>query len=196
MPYKELLSASAIALTIVGFYPYIRGIMLNSIKPHVFSWVIWGTTTFVVFLAQLQAKGGAGAWAIGVSACITIGIAILAFLKRGDVTITKVDWTFFLTALSSLPLWYFTDDPLSAVVVLTAVDLLGFGPTVRKAYVFPHSESLLFFGIFLCRNLLVVLALETYVVVTWLFPVSVAVACGLLMTLIVFRRATIGSVQI
>jgi hypothetical protein len=48
----------AIALTLIAFFLYIRSI---------FSWIIWGCTTFIVFLAQLAAKGGVGAWAIGVS---------------------------------------------------------------------------------------------------------------------------------
>ena len=38
--YKELLSAVAIALTFVAFLPYIRSILTNKTKPHVFSWLI------------------------------------------------------------------------------------------------------------------------------------------------------------
>ena len=150
MPYKELLSAAAIALTLAAFYPYIRDILRGSIKPHVFSWVIWGITTVVVFLAQLQAKGGAGAWAIGVSGSITCFIALLAYIKRADVAITRMDWVFFMLALLSLPLWYVTADPLWAVILLTLLDLLGFGPSFRKAHAAPHSESLFFSGCFWC----------------------------------------------
>jgi hypothetical protein len=196
MLIKPIFSAAAIALTLYAFYPYIRGILRGSIRPHVFSWVIWGISTLVVFFAQLQSGGGAGAWAIGVSASITILIAVLAFLKRGDITITLLDWVFFVAALSSLPLWYMTASPLWAVVILTVVDLLGFGPTLRKAYHFPWSESLLFFGMFLARNLLVVLALERYSVTTWLFPVAVGAACGLLMVLLIIRRRKVGPVAV
>lgn len=87
MPYKEILSAIAIVLTFIAFYPYLRGILQGNIKPHVFSWVIWGTTTFVAFFAQLKAQGGVGAWPIGVSGAITILIAISAYVKRADVAI-------------------------------------------------------------------------------------------------------------
>lgn len=125
-PYKEILSAVAIALTFAAFVPYIRAIVSGATRPHVFSWVIWGATTFVVFLAQLEGKGGIGAWPIGVSGSITIFVAVLAYVKRTDITITRTDWMFFVSALSSLPLWYFTSDPLWAVVILTTVDILGF----------------------------------------------------------------------
>jgi hypothetical protein len=186
--YKEILSAVAIALTIIAFFPYIRSIMQGEVKPHVFSWVIWGTTTCVVFLAQLSAKGGAGAWPIGVSGSITICIAILAYSKRSDITITKTDWIFFMSAMSSLPLWYFTSDPVWAVVILTTVDVLGFGPTIRKVYNLPHSESLVFFALFTARNVIVILALENYSITTVLFPAVIAAACMLLMAMIMHRR--------
>lgn len=193
MSYKEILSATAIALTFAAFVPYIRAIVRGATKPHVFSWVIWGATTFVVFLAQLEGKGGVGAWPIGVSGSITILVAFLAYVKRADITITKTDWWFFASAMSALPLWYLTSDPLWAVVVLTAVDVLGFGPTVRKAYSFPHSESLLFFFLFAVRNLLVIMALENYSLTTVLFPAAIAAACMLLMAMVTYRRRVMAT---
>ncbi len=130
--FKELLSAAAIALTFIAFFPYIRSIQRGTTKPHVFSWVIWGLTTFIVFLAQLAGRGGLGAWPIGVSGAITIYIAWLAWWKRGDTLATPIDWVFLIGALSALPFWLFTADPMWAVVILTSVDVAGFGPTFRK----------------------------------------------------------------
>jgi len=188
MFYKEILSAVAIALTFIAFFPYIHSIIQGEIKPHVFSWVIWGTTTFVVFLAQLEDNAGIGAWPIGVSGTISIFIALLSYMKQADITINRVDWLFFISAMSSLPFWYLTSDPLWAVVILTTVDVLGFGPTVRKAYIYPHSESLLFFSLFAARNIIVIMALENYSVTTVLFPAVIAAACLLLITMVAYRR--------
>lgn len=188
---KEVLSAVAVALTLIAFLPYIRSILRDEIKPHVFSWIIWGSTTFVVFLAQLQDGAGVGAWPIGISGGITILVALLAYWKRADITITKTDWLFFAAALSSLPLWYATSNSLWAVVILTIVDVLGFGPTFRKSYSLPHSESLLFFGLFAARNLIVIAALENYSITTVLFPAVIAGACLLLMALIKYRRGVL-----
>jgi hypothetical protein len=193
MIYKEILSALAIALTLIAFFPYIISIMQGQIKPHVFSWVIWGTTTFVVFLAQIDGKGGVGAWSIGVSGIITIFIAFLAYFKRSDITINRTDWVFFISAISSLPFWYFTSDPLWAVVILTTVDVFGFGPTVRKAYIAPYSESLLFFALFMVRNLIVIMALEHYSATTVLFPAVIAAACMLLIAMVTYRRQVLST---
>ncbi len=188
MSYKEILSAIAIALTFIAFYPYIRSIILNETKPHVFSWIIWGSTTFVVFLAQLEDDGGVGAWPIGVSGVITLFVAVLSYFKRADISITKTDWLFFIAAMSALPFWYFTSDPLWAVVILTVVDILGFGPTVRKSYGQPHSESLLFFALFAARNFIVILALENHSITTVLFPAAVGIACSALILMLIYRR--------
>ena len=185
---KDIIGALAIALTLIAFLPYIASTWRGQTRPHVFSWVIWGITTFIVFLAQLKDGGGAGAWPIGVSGVITIGVAIVAYLKRADISITRLDTLFFIAAVSAVPLWYFTADPMWAVAILTVVDLLGFGPTLRKAFHFPHEENLTFFGLFLLRNLLVILALEHYSVTTLLFPAAVALACLLLILLIGYRR--------
>lgn len=194
IPSKEVFAGIAIVLTLYGFIPYLRSIFSGSTKPHVFSWVIWGSTTFVVFLAQIQSGAGVGAWPIGISGSITLLVAALAYMRRADISITALDWSFFILAMLSLPLWYVTSDPLWTVIILTVVDILGFGPTLRKAYAMPHSESLPFYLIFTLRNLCVVLALESYSLTTVLFPAAIAVACiGLILMVVVRRRQVIPS---
>lgn len=191
MIYKNLLSAIAIALTILAFFPYIRSILKGETKPHVFSWVIWGATTFIVCLAQLADEGGAGAWPIGVSGIITLYVAILAYIKKSDSTITKTDWLFFILAMASLPAWYLTSNPLWAVVMLTTVDVLGFGPTFRKAYIRPFEEQLMFFVIMTIRNLISITALEHYSLTTVLFPAVIATACLIFIPMVIYRRRTL-----
>ena len=190
--YKEIFSAIAIALTFIAYIPYIHSILKNKIKPHVFSWVIWGSTTIIVFFAQYEDGGGAGSWPIGVSGVITFYVAFLAYIRKSDITIVRSDWYFFLTAMASIPFWYFASDPLWAVIILTTVDIIGFGPTARKAYKFPFEEQLTFFALFIARNIMAILALEHYSLTTVLFPFAVAVACLLLIIMIMLRRRNIA----
>lgn len=185
---KLILSAAAIMLTIAAFWPYIRSIRLGRTRPHVFSWIIWGVTTFLVFLAQLSDGGGVGAWPIGISGLLTMGVAVLAFLKLGDAHITRTDWLFLILAFCSLPLWYLTASPFLAVLVLTLVDLLGFGPTFRKAYHHPYEEQLLFFWLMLLRNLFAFAALEVFTPATVTFPLTIAMACFVFIIMVILRR--------
>lgn len=192
---KETLGSIAVALTFVAFAPYIYSTLKGSVRPHVFSWVIWALTTTVVFLATVADNGGAGAWAIAASGGITGLVALLAYLKRSDINISKSDWAVFILALTALPAWYFTASPLHAVIILTFVDLLGFIPTLRKSYHQPYSESLLFFGLFISRTLLVILALENYSLTTLLFPCTITFLSFLIAGVVIVRRKTIRKPQ-
>lgn len=189
---KQLCSALAIVITFGAMLPYIQAIRRNAIRPHVFSWIIWGLSTFVVFLAQLAGGAGVGAWPVGLSGLISLYIALLAYTRRGDSLITQVDWLFLLGALSALPLWLITAEPLWAVVILTTMDLLGFGPTLRRAYNHPRDESLSFYAWIALRNLLVVLALEKYSLTTVLFPALVGSACVVVVALLTWRRRVVS----
>jgi len=188
---RELLSAAAMVLTFAIFIPYIRSILAGRTRPHVFSWVIWGLGTSVVGFAQLAGGGGAGAWPIIVSGFITLYVAWLAWTRRGDTTITRSDTAFFVAALAAIPAWIVTSDPLWAVVILTAIDLAGFGPTFRSAWVSPHTERINFYGLAAVRNLLVILALERLNVTTVLFPAAVGAGCVALVAVIAWLRVSI-----
>jgi hypothetical protein len=185
---KEGLSAAAIVLTFAIFVPYIRSIRKGQTKPHVFSWVIWALGTFVVSLAQLAGAGGVGAWPIGVSGVIAAYIALLAYRNQCDTEITRSDWAFLTVALAALPSWFLTSDPLWAVVILTGLDLAGFGPTFRSAYSRPHGERIGFYSLAAVRNLLAVLALEHYSMTTVLFPAAIGAACVAFVAMVWHRR--------
>lgn len=185
---KQLLSAAAIAVTLAAYVPYVFAIRRGEIKPHVFSWVIWGLSIMVVFLAMLAGGGGPGAWPIGVSALVTCYIALLAYRRRADLHITRTDWACFFAALSAIPFWFFTSNPLWAVAIMTLVDLSGFGPTARRAYSYPHEESIAFFALFALHCGLALLALENYSVTTMLYQVVVGLACLIMSIMVAWRR--------
>jgi hypothetical protein len=189
---RPALSAAAIALTFIGYAPYVWSILKGRLRPHAFSWVIWGVTTFISFLAQLADGGGLGAWPIGVSGVIAIAVAVLSVLKRGDASITRSDWAFLFAALASLPVWLLTSEPLWASLILTAVDLLGFGPSFRKAWSRPHEDSVQLFVILAIRNALSIAALEAVNLTTLVFPLFSGLASAAFVALILVRRAALA----
>ncbi|MEM1433836.1 MAG: hypothetical protein AAGG11_07280 [Pseudomonadota bacterium] len=189
---RLIFSSAAFVLTFALFVPYVLSIQRGTTVPHVFSWIIWAFGTFVVFLAQLADGGGIGAWPIGFSACITAYIALLAFQRRHRITITRIDWVLLALAASATPAWSLTADPLWAVVLLTAADLIGFGPTLRHAFFNPHLEHPGFFLFGAVRNTFVILALENLSWTTVLFPAAVGGACLLLALLLLIRRSMLA----
>ena len=188
---KTWLSIIATTISILALFPYLLSTLRGAIRPHVMSWTIWGITTSIVFWAQREAGGGVGAWPVGISAGVAFLIAMTAYTKRGDLRIVRTDWVFFLTALAAIPLWYATSSPLLAVLLVTTVDILGFGPTLRKAYDLPHSESLLFFCMIVVRNILVLMALESYSLTTVIFPAAIGSMAAVVAVVVVTRRAAL-----
>lgn len=188
---KELSSGIAFTLTLVLFVPYIRSIKRGETVPHVFSWIVWGFGTFVVFLAQLADGGGVGAWPIGFSACVSAYIAALSYGERHSVRVVGLDWLLFSLAMLAIPGWVIASDPFWAVLFLTVADLLGFGPTLRKAFHSPYQEHLGFFALGGVRNLFVVAALEHYSWTTLLFPMAVGISCFMMAAFLAVRRAAV-----
>ena len=123
---------------------------------------------------------------------ITLSIAWLAIRHDADSSIFATDWLFLVMAMTALPLWYITADPSGAVLLLTVADLLGFGPSLRKAYYHPYEEHVLFFVLMMMRNLVAILALEHYSLTTILFPLATGVACMLMVLLVMYRRRIVS----
>lgn len=190
--HKSWFGSLASGLTVVAYFPYLRSIVHGRVRPHVFTWIVWGTATLLAFAATLQAGGGWGAWAIGLSAVTSFMVASLAYVKRADVTITHTDVLFFGAALVTVPLWVLARDPIWAILLLTLIELLGFGPTFRKTWHAPRSESVTFLVLLILRNALILAALGQYTVTTVLFPSAAGAACLALVAIMIWRRKRVA----
>ena len=193
MSEKELLGTLAVVISIVAFIPYIKSIIAGNTRPHLFSWIIWGIITSIIFFAQISEGGGSGAWATGVSAIFTLLIAFLAYRYKSDVSITKTDWCFFITALCTIPLWLFLHNPLLSVVILLMIDCLGFIPTLTKTYRKPYQEHLLIFYLGILGDITSMLALQSYSLTTILFPIITLLQCVVLISTASIRRYMLNS---
>lgn len=87
--------------------------------------------------------------------------------------------------------WVFIKQPVTSVVIVSAVDMLAFGPTIRKSWNKPYTETLSSYIINTVRFGLGLFALEHYSVITYLYPLTWFVANGLFSILLVIRRRKI-----
>lgn len=188
---KELIGCLSIVSAAVGYGLYVLSIFRGKTHPHLFSWLVWGIATAVVCVAQESKNGEAGSWAAGFSSIVSFIIAGLA-LRYGERKITRLDWAAFLGALVSIPIWYFSKNPLWSVVLLTIIDQFGFYPTFRKSYMKPREESVWTYVLDIFKYVFSLLALGSYSWVTALFPTVVIISngCFLLMLKIRYRQVT------
>lgn len=189
---KYVLGLIAVLISIIGYVPYVRDILAGKTKPHAFSWLVWGVLNAIAFAAQVQKHGGAGTWAVGLTAAALVVIFVLSLIK-GERNIRPFDWFCLGGSTAALILWALTDGPLLSVILITVVDAFGFLPTVRKAYHKPHQETLVTYQINTAKYFLVVAALQTYSIETALFPLAVALMNFAFVGMLAARRKKLVS---
>lgn len=152
-----------------------------------FSWIIWAIVNGVAFIGPYNRGAGAGSWVAGFTALLCVTIAVLCVFY-GEKRIVKSDWLAFIVALATIPLWYFTHDPLGALILAILIDVAGCYPTVRKSYINPYEENVFTWSISGMRSLVSFFAIEQYSLVTMIFPLAMLFTNGGIALLLVWRR--------
>lgn len=185
--YQAILSVLATAITIYAYIPYLRGIIKGVTKPHFFTWSIWTLTTFVAVAAQMHEGAGVGAWPVLTSAILSLFIT-LAGLRYGLQQIARSDWYFFIGSIAAIPLWLLTDSPALAAVLVTVIELVATGPTLRKAWKDPTSEVAQTYALNTLRYVLAFGALEQFTIATAAHIVGMFFKHGAILAILLYRR--------
>lgn len=190
--YHIVLGAIAAFIGIVGYIPYYRDMFRGLTKPHPFTWIGFGILNSIAFFAQIAKGGGAGAWVSAITFLGCFGIAIFAF-QRGEKNITGFDWTCFAGALFGIALWFFTKDPLWAVIIITVVDIIAFVPTLRKAFWKPNEETASLYIFSVLKYAISLVALNSFNLTTALFPTFVVMLNTAFIVLLLIRRRILAT---
>lgn len=137
-----VLGVVALGLVVYGYLPYLIDVLRGRTRPHSYSWLLWALVTVIAAGVQLSHGGGLGAWVTAATglACTSI---LLGSLRHGERLITTLDRVCLGLGLVSIAAWLVADQPLVSILLATAIDLIGFVPTVRKSWPRPHEETLL-----------------------------------------------------
>ena len=178
----------SLLLTVVSYLPYIVSVARGNTRPHVFGWAIWALVSLIAAAGQYAGMAGPGAWATVLSGLFCVLIVVMAALQKGDKSITRNDRILFCAALMAMPLWYVTENPLSAVVLVTLIDAAGYVPTMRKSWHAPKHEMPLHYIISNGKHIAAIAAMNVYSLTTMLYPVTLFVLNTALIALIYYRR--------
>jgi len=187
MVNKELLGGLSLIICAAGNVVYIRSILQGKTKPHAFSWAVWALLSLMVFYAQYIKGAGAGAWVTGLITVLNIAIAVLA-LKYGEKDIRRSDWVSFICALLVVPVWYVTDDPLLAVIIIIIIDAFGYYPTFRKCFYNPYQENMTLYVTGGLQVPFSLLAMGEYSLVNILYPLSLVIGNTALIIMVLYMR--------
>lgn len=137
---NEILGYLIGIILVVGFIPYFRDILKGTTKPERASWLIWSVLTTIAFFSQLASGAGWSLMLTGVDTLVVILIFLLS-IKYGVGGVTRRDKLSLVFAAIGLLVWYITNSPTIALVLIIAIDAVGAYLTVYKTYKDPDTET-------------------------------------------------------
>jgi hypothetical protein len=184
---KDMFVIISLALSFCSYLPHFYGLYKKRVKPHVFTWFVWGLIMGIAFFMQDIEGAGKGGWITAWMSLASFIICILS-IKSGEKNIAKSDWATLITALVTIPLWLLTKHPLYSVILLMTIDTLGFWPTIRKTWLRPYQEAVSPYGIAIIACSFSILAMEQVNAVTIFVPATVCIVNGLFVIMAMYRR--------
>lgn len=184
---KELLALSATLLIVIAYVPYIKDVQKEKTQPHIYTWFVSGLLTLIAFGLQLSKDGGWGALPTFVSGVAGILIFWLS-LKKKHARITKIDTFFFVLSLIAVALWLIADQPVISAILVSSANLLAFLPTIRKSWSKPSQETSFTYFVNTLRFATSVGALQSYSIVTVLYPASSCLMNGSIAIYLLVRK--------
>jgi hypothetical protein len=175
--------ASGIVL-LLGNIPYIISIRRGATRPNLVTWGIWTTIGFIL-LGSYQAIGATNTlWLLIAQVISQCVITIYAF-KYSQGSWNRLDRICLAGAGLSLLLWWQSGSPLVALLMNTAMDLLGAIPTIKKVYYDPTSEDLRAWAIYFVAAVLNLLAIDNFSISFIVFPLYLFCLNFVVLTLLV-----------
>jgi hypothetical protein len=170
-------------LLLLGNIPYIISIRRGDTRPNRVTWGVW-TTIGCILLGSYQAIGATHTrWMLIAQIISQFVITCYAF-KYSQGRWQRLDLICLAGAGLSLVLWWRSGSPLVALLMNTAMDLLGAVPTIHKLYLDPKSEDLGFWTISFVATVLNFLAIEHFAVSFVVFPLYLLILNITILTLI------------
>ena len=183
MPSTPIIISSVLAL--ISPVVYSLAILRGNAKPH-------RTTRLVLLIitslttASLFAQGNRVAiYLAGVSTIQSIVVFILS-IRYGMGGWAKSDIICLVFALIGISLWQITKNPVIALYFAISADFLGMIPALIKTFRFPKTEIWLFYGIDTLASIFILLALKSWTLQEFSYPIYIMLI-NLLMVFLIIR---------
>ena len=184
---QELFAGAAVLIGLLSQTVYIVSILKGITKPHLFTWVVWGTLGAIGFAAQWHDNAGPSMWAMAMTTLMAFSTALLS-LKYGEKTFTRGDKLSLAASLFAIVPWLLTDDPLGSVILISLIDAVAFYPTVRKSWHKPQEESLLAYNIGSLKFGLSLFAITNFTLTNALYPAAIVFINTAFVVMCILRR--------
>ena len=207
VPFKDVMGALAVVIAVVAYTIYVWQSLRGDARPHPLSWLIFGILTGTAYLVQLDQAAGPGSWVMGVTTAVCFLLCVMGFW-RGERTFPWYEWAFLFAAAIIFVFYWLSrspelmadvlsgtaqnllvrDGPAISAILATIVNVLGFGPTVTKAWSRPQSDSATTFLMNGLKFVPALFAMDRVSVAIFVYPAVLLVANVAVAALIYLRR--------
>ncbi len=173
-----------------GSVPYILAVIRGTVRPRLVSWGVWAVLAGVMTVSAFAegAIPSAVMSSITLIACATV--TVLGWRQRRG-GISRLDVVCLVGAVLGIASLAVFKNPLVALAVSVAVDIIAFIPTLVHAWASPYEESLTCFALSTLGGTLAVMAVLAGEIslAALLYPVYSVVFNGVAALLIVSGRS-------
>ena len=162
-------------------------ILRGQTRPNRATWWIW-TTAGLVLAASYYFSGAETTIWVPVSYIVGPLVTALLSIRYGEGGSTRLDRGCFAGAGAGLLFWWWFNSPVVALVMTLGVDFAGAVPTIKKAYLAPHTEDRLAWALFIAGNAFNLLAVDRWEFAIAIYPVYMFLASGSIAALVLRPR--------
>src|SRR5262245_1934867 len=168
--WRTIVGIGAGIITLLSFVPYVRDILRGVTHPNLVTWSLWTLNGGILAFAQYTAGAS---WTLMVVVTATIGTALVAVLAVpfGQRDYGLLDAVCLVMALAALGGWWWTKDPLTAIVLGVVAEIFAVSPTIAKTYRAPATETPSTFWMSAFATILSMTASTRFDLANLLFPV-------------------------
>ncbi|MEK7118418.1 MAG: hypothetical protein AAB869_02300 [Patescibacteria group bacterium] len=167
--------------------PYVLDIRRGKTYPAIVSWATWLVLALIATGASFS-EGAVASGVISSALVLECSIIILFSLEKAHFTYSLFDACCQFGAILGLFMWWWTDNPMAALIFFVVIDATGALPTFRHAWRRPREETLYTFSLSIVGNALALAVVPVYTVPEILIPAYLLTVNTLLSGTIFFRK--------
>lgn len=184
---SQLIGYSAGLISFLNMFWYMRAIIRSSIRPSLTYWLLAEVAMILIAVSSYALWDRTTLW-IAV-AYATTQIAIIAIALRYQYApMHRLDKMLFVFAFLSILLWWYTKNPLYALVINVGIDASSYIPLFRKAWKNPLSEDITYWMIAGWASVLNMFAVTSLTFTSILYPWYLGIVNATVFIILFARR--------
>jgi hypothetical protein len=184
---QTIIGIVAGVIAFASYLPYIISILRGKTKPSRATMAIWVVVDSVIAASYIASGARTTVFtavAYAVMQVIILGLAI----KHGMGGRSWLDVACITGAIIGMVAWFITKNAPTALFIATFVELLGFVPTIKKAYLYPDTEDTLAWVMAFLAATLNLIAIDSFSPQISVYPIAIFLGEVLVVSPLLFPK--------